>query len=345
MIIGDEGPAVGWHYNETIPESQDVQTLVLAFCCVNDDVTFNEIIPAFKKHWKTKTGKDVRFVTGNSEPGFDSVTTTIKGKPVQVGIIATGVEPLTRGFSHTKWRQSANKSVAFRSPTVLLVRKGNPKNIKTFADLAKPGVKIIHANPYAAGGGLWVVYGIYGSALKNTELKMGRQDKDAAYELLKKVEQNTIVAPVTAREAGQLFASGYGDVLITSENKAIKRLKTNKSIEMVIPAPTIMAEWLVYKFEKNVSQEDQALVNEFIDFLFSEQVQEAYAKYAYRPSDPNIVAKYKHFADLKDYFTIDYLGNPTKVKIDIIIKKWEKINSELGGVPKTLKLPPDTPKK
>ncbi len=346
VVLGDSGRSVGWAYNDPIPKDRKVRTIVFSFCCASDSVTFNEVIPGFKKYWKDKTGEDVRFVTGNGEPGFDAVATaTIDGTPIQVAMVSQGTDVLNprRGYSYTKWANSPNKGVVFSTASLMLVRKGNPLNIHSFTDLTRPGIKIIHANPYDAGSGLWTVYSIYGSALKETEAKKGKKDEDAAFEILKKVEQNTIAITGTAKDAGKLFTKGYGDVLLTSESKVGKILKSNKSFEVIVPPSTCGARWVIYKNDNNIPKENRDLVNGFIDWFFSGQAQEIYARNGFRPSDPEVLAKHKEFKRT-DVFGVEYLGGATEAKKNVILDKWESLDAELGLIGRNINLPQGAPK-
>lgn len=94
-----------------------------------------------------------------------------------------------------------------------------------------------------------------------------------------------------------------------------------------IPPYTVIADLAVFKMEKNISASDQELVDEFIDFLFSQEVQEYVAEYKFRPSDPMVLANHPEFKPLDNPFHLDFLGEPTKLKKDIILGKWLRINN------------------
>lgn len=339
IVVGDEGNSEAGGYKDPVQDGPNVKTIVLAYTCVGDKVLFNKVIPEFKEYWKGKTGEQVRFVTGYSLPGFDTVATRVSGKPVQVLIMTSASDPVKRGYGHTKWRKESNKGVVYGYPQVFLVRKGNPKNIRTYADLAGPGIQVVHVNPFEGlGTGLWAVYGIYGSALRDSEVKTGNRDTKAAFELFKQVEENAFYGSATAEAAGRMFLDGAGDVLIISENRALKMVRENDTVEMVVPPNTVVADMTVYKMDKNVKKKDDAVIDGFVDFLFTEQVQEAFAQYGFRPTDPNVLANHPEFTGLENPFHIDFLGNATDLKKDIILDKWIKVNNgkKQGG-----DIPPD----
>ncbi|MFZ3170941.1 MAG: substrate-binding domain-containing protein [Carboxydocellales bacterium] len=304
------------------------KTIALAFTCVSDKVLFDRIIPDFQNYWLTKTGKKVNFVTGYALPDFDKMATSVSGKPVQIILMSSSTNTISRGYTNTKWQETPNKGVVLSYPQVFLVRKGNPKIIKTYADLTIPGIRVIHVNPLrGTGGGLWQVYGIYGSALKETELATGNKDRKAATERLQKTEENAFYEAVETAVAVKYFLQGAGDVLIISEAAALKAVKKNDSIELVVPPYTVINDLAIYKMERNISSSDQPVIDEFIDYLFTEQSQQAIAEYGFRPSDPTVLARHPEFKLLDNPFQLAYLGEQTAIKRDVILDKWLKINN------------------
>jgi len=267
-------------------------------------------------------------LAGYALPDFDKVATSVNGVPVQVLLMTSASNPVTRGFSETKWKLTANKGIVYYYPVVFLVRKGNPKKINTYADLTTPGIEVIQVNPIrGTGAGLWQVYGIYGSALKELEVTQGNKDRKLAMERLRQVEENAFYGVTLQPKATQLFLDGAGDVIVQSEFGALKTLQRDDSVELVIPPYTIISDMTVFKMERNISSEDQELVDQFIDFLFSEEAQEYVASNDFRPSDPVVLANHPEFKPIENPFHIDYLGEATKLKKDIVLGKWLQINN------------------
>ncbi|PKM82919.1 MAG: hypothetical protein CVU89_01930 [Firmicutes bacterium HGW-Firmicutes-14] len=328
IVTNEAGDTFTGAYDDPIPDGPGVQTIVVSYTCVLDRVLFNELIPGFKKYWKDTAGEDVRFVTGYALPDFDTIATTVSGEPVRVLIMTTGTEPATRGFSPTKWHKTANKGIIYSSAQVFVVRKGNPKDIRTYADLKRPGIYTIHTNPFEGLGlGLWAVYGIYGSALKASEVETGQKDYEAALEQLRQVELNAFYGPTSGDQIIKMFSDGTGDVLVISESRARKLARENPSVEIVVPPYTVLSDMVVYTMDKNIKKDEREVVEGFIDYLFGEEAQEALAKFGFRPSDPAVFARHPEFPPLEHPFHLDYIGSATTLKKDMILDKWMKINN------------------
>lgn len=299
----------------------------IASCCVTEDVTTKEIIPAFKEYYKDKYGQEIEI-----KPTFaGSGTLTnqiIGGTPVQVGILSNESYALKlreKGFTESDWKNLPNKGVVAKSAMIILVREGNPKGIKSFADLAQPGVKVIHANPATSGGATWSIYGVYGSELKRTEALAGRPDEAAAFELLKSIESNVISMPESSKQAAAQFEAGQGDALITYEQEALLELEKGKKYEVIVPESTIYTDWTAVKVTKNISEEQRQVVDEFVNFLFTDTAQRAYARYGFRSYKEEINTEFKDkYAKIELPFDLDYLGGPTEAKKTIIEDIWAR---------------------
>ena len=116
-----------------------------------------------------------------------------------------------------------------QTPFVILVRKGNPKQITDFPDLANPNVKVIHPDPVSSGGAQWSILSIYGSELKKSEAESGEPDKTRALHTLQSIWKNVISTPGSAREARTQFETGYGDALITYELEGLLKRPGRRS--------------------------------------------------------------------------------------------------------------------
>jgi sulfate transport system substrate-binding protein len=195
-----------------------------------------DIFPAFKAKWKQEHGQDVNFVS--SFAGSETVTNQIlQGAPADVAILSIerDAERLAQGkATTTDWHNSPNRGVVNKTPFIILVRKGNPKGIHDFPDLAKPDIKVIHPDPVSSGGAQWSILAIYGSELKKSEVETGKQDPARALQTLQAIWKNVISTPGSAREARTQFETGYGDALITYELEGLTMKQTNAEVEMVI---------------------------------------------------------------------------------------------------------------
>ena len=199
------------------------------------------VFPAFAARWKQEHGEDVRFVS--SFAGSETVTNQILqgvGADIAILSIERDVDRLKEGGAVTSdWHSLPQRGIVNKTPFIILVRKGNPKGIRDFADLAKPGVKIIHPDPVSSGGAQWSVLAVYGAELIKSERETGRRDEARALKLLRGVWANVISTPGSAREARTQFETGYSDALITYELEGLLMKGSNAAIEVVVPEATI----------------------------------------------------------------------------------------------------------
>lgn len=301
--------------------------LAIASCCVTEEVTTKEIIPAFQKYYKEKFGDEVEFKP--TFAGSGTLTSQIIGNtPVQLAVLSNesyAMKIKESGFTDFDWSTQQNGGKVLNSAIVIMVREGNPKGIKSFADLTKPGVKIIHSSPATSGGATWAIYSIYGSVLKETETKTGKKDEAAAFDLLKRVEANVISMPESAKQAAAQFEAGQGDVLVTYEQEALLELDKGKKYEVIVPASTILTDWTVVKVNKNISADQKQVVDEFANFLFTDEAQKAYAKFGFRSYKPEITEEFAaKYAKIDLPFDLSYLGGPKEAKKNIIEDLWNK---------------------
>jgi sulfate transport system substrate-binding protein len=189
------------------------------------------------------------------------------------------------------------------SVVVFAVRKGNPKNIKTWDDLVKPGVQVIEPNPFASGGARWNVMAAYGG-----QLEQGKSDAQAT-DYLNKLFHNVPVQDKSARDAMTTFTSGKGDVLLAYENEAIAAKQAGQDIDYVVPDQTILIQ---NPIAVTSTSKDSTKAKAFISFLRSKQGQEIFQSKGYRPVDQSLVDKSK-FPTPANLFTIDKLGGWSSV--------------------------------
>ncbi|HEY0319798.1 MAG TPA: sulfate ABC transporter substrate-binding protein [Pyrinomonadaceae bacterium] len=284
------------------------------------------IFPAFAAKWKQEHGgEDVKFTS--SFAGSETVTNQILqgvGADVAILSIERDVDRLKQGgFVTADWHQLPSQGIVNKTPFVILVRRGNPKGIRDFPDLAKPGVKIIHPDPVSSGGAMWSILAIYGSELMKSERDTGKRDEARALNTLRAIWRNVIATPGSAREARTQFETGYADALITYELEAILMKQAKADIEIVVPESTIFSEHPAAIIDRNVTAEERPVVNAFIQYLWSDEAQRAFVKYNFRSvTNEEFNKENKDFAEIKLPFYVKDLGGWDKAYPDIIERIW-----------------------
>ena len=263
---------------------------------------YAELIPAFQK---TDAGSDVTFDESYGSSGEQS-------RGVEAGLPADVVEfslepDMTRlvdaGLVDAGWNQNQYHGFVTKSVVVLVVRKGNPKNITGWADLTKEGVEVIEPNPFTSGGAKWNIIAAYGA-----QLKQGKTE-DEAKAYLKDLFDHVPVQDKSAREALQTFVGGKGDVLLSYENEAIAAQQAGEDVEYVVPPETILIENPLAVTEDAASS---AAAKGFYDYLYTPEAQEIFVSKGYRPVVEGVPGA-DQFPVPADLFTIADLGGWAQV--------------------------------
>jgi sulfate/thiosulfate-binding protein len=254
---------------------------------------YGKIISAFQK---TQAGNGTNFSQSYGASG-DQARAVAAGQPAD--IVALSLDPdinllVGKGLVPKNWAANSHKGIVSDSVVVFVVRDGNPKHIKGWGDLVKPGVQVITPNPFTSGGARWNVMAAYGA-----QRKAGKTDKQAvAY--LKRFFQHVPVQPDSARTALQVFAQGKGDVLITYENEAIYAEKKGVHTQYRTPKNTLLIETPVALTKSGVKN---TAAKAFYKFLWSAAAQKAFAAQGYRPVVKSVAKSY-HFYKPAGLFTI-----------------------------------------
>ena len=267
-------------------------------------VEFNQ---AFAKHWKAKTGQDVAVKQSHGGSGKQA-RSIIDGLEADVATLGLGGDTdalVTHGgWVKEGWQKRLpNNSSPYTSTIVLVVRQGNPKGIKDWDDLVKPGVSVITPNPKTSGGARWN----YLAAWEFARRKYGGDAK--AREFVAKLYGNVPVLDTGARGSTITFAQrGQGDVLIAWENEAFLLEKEfGAKFDVVAPSLSILAEPAVAVVDRNVDRKGtRAVAEAYLQYLYTEEGQDIIGKNFYRPAvSPKAQARYaKQFPKI-DLFTID----------------------------------------
>lgn len=268
---------------------------------------YQEIDVAFSEQWKRDTGEMVSIKPSHGGSGSQA-RKVIDGLPADIVTLALAFDIDAIAQRHliaADWQKRLpQNSTPYTSTIVFVVRKGNPKNIKDWDDLVKPGVKIIPANPKTSGGARWTYLAAYGAALKRNN-----GDVAKAKDYIAKFYHNAPVLDTGARGATTTFIQRkIGDVFVGWENEALITLKElgKGGYEIVYPSISILAEPPVSVVDKVVDKRGTRKIAEgYLKFLFTDAAQEIAAKHYYRPRNEDIGKKYADtFKPIKT-FTID----------------------------------------
>jgi len=302
-------------------EQNGGQTITLYGFSIMKESLEKDIIPTFKAKWKAERGQDVDFVT--SYAGSETVTNQIlQGVPAQVAILSIerDVDRLVEGKAVTHdWKSLPNGGIVNKTPFIILVRKGNPKGIKDFSDLAKPDVRIIHPDPVSSGGAQWSILAIYGSELKKSKAESGEFDQGRALTTLQAIWKNVIATPGSAREARTSFETGYGDALITYELDGLMMKQAGSAVDLVIPKATIFSEHPAVLVDRNVNAAQKPVVEAFLNYLWSDEAQKAFVKNHFRSvTNETFNSENKELAGIEQPFTVDMFGGWSRAYPDVI---------------------------
>ena len=263
---------------------------------------------AFAKHWKAKTGQDVTVQQSHGGSGKQarSVIDGLQADVVTLGL-APDVDALVKNGALVApgWQQRLpNNAAPYTSTIVFLVRKGNPKAVRDWGDLVRPGVSVITPNPKTSAGAQWN----YLAAWKFGK-RMGGGSDTAAQDFVARLYKNVPVLDTGARGSTITFAQrAMGDVLLAWENEAhlvLKEFGADK-FEIVVPSLSILAEPTVAVVDKNVDKKGtRAVAQAYLEYLYSDEGQDLAGRNHYRPSSPKARARYAAQFPQLELFTID----------------------------------------
>ncbi|WP_277624110.1 sulfate ABC transporter substrate-binding protein [Undibacterium sp. TS12] len=280
---------------------------------------YQEVNQAFAKQWKTKTGDNVTIKQSHGGSGKQA-RAVIDGLDADVVTLALAYDTdalAEKGLLEKAWQKRLPHNASpYSSTIVFLVRKGNPKGIKDWGDIIKPGVSVITPNPKTSGGARWNHLAAWGYALK-----LPGGSEATAKDFLAKLYKNVPVLDSGARGATTTFVErGIGDVLLAWENEAllaIKELGPDK-VEIVAPSTSILAEPSIAVVDKVVDRRGTRKVAEaYLNYLYTDEGQDTIAKHYYRPTTEKASKKYAaQFPKVKLFTIDDTFGGWTKAQKD-----------------------------
>jgi sulfate/thiosulfate transport system substrate-binding protein len=266
---------------------------------------YRELIPAFNE---TSQGKGVGFEQSYASSGEQSRAVE-GGLPADV--VEFSLEPdMTRlvdaGLVAEDWNENEYDGFVTESVVVFMVRKGNPKNIRSWDDLIKPGVEVLEPNPFTSGGAKWNIMAAYGA-----QLERGKSPREAL-DYIAELFEHVPVLDKSARESLQTFSSGKGDVLLGYENEAILAQQQGEDLDYVIPDETILIENPIAVTEESKNPQT---ARAFVDFLYTKKAQKIFAGKGYRPVVDGLLDE-RRFPTPRNLFEIGRFGG------------WDRVNDE-----------------
>jgi sulfate/thiosulfate transport system substrate-binding protein len=242
---------------------------------------YEEIVPAFEK---SDEGKDVDFKQSYGASG-DQARAVEAG--LDADVVALSLQPdvdkLVPKYVADGWNKDEYDGFVTNSVVVFAVRKGNPKNIKTWDDLIRNGIEVIEPNPFTSGGAKWNIMAAYGA-----QLEQGKTEQEAE-EYLRQLFNNVPVQDKSAREALQTFVGGKGDVLLAYENEAITAQQKGEDVDYVVPDETILIQNPIAP-----TVDAGAAAKKFVEFTRSDEAQKIFASKGYRSVIDSLVDESKY---------------------------------------------------
>ncbi|HXE44928.1 MAG TPA: sulfate ABC transporter substrate-binding protein [Conexibacter sp.] len=275
------------------------------------EVVYDQIIPDFQQ---TAAGRGVGFKTSYGASGDQSRAVDAG---LRADVVTFSTEPdMTRlvrdGIVAADWNSGPNRGIVTTSVVAFVVRKGNPKHIHTWADLVRPGIKVLTPNPYSSGAAKWNLLAAYGQA------SHAGKDPAAGLAYVRSLISHVPVQDKSGRDALNDFTSGNGDVLLSYEYEATTAQKKGQSVDYVIPDDTI-------KIDIDIATTKTAppAAKAFLDYVLSQPGQQRFADWGYRPVDAAVLAASRsRFPTPPGLFTIDRLGG------------WRAVDDQLFDVEK-----------
>ncbi|WP_414755940.1 sulfate ABC transporter substrate-binding protein [Anabaena sp. CCY 9910] len=285
----------------------DVKLKLVSFSVTK--AAHDQIIPKFVEKWKREHNQNVTVEATYGGSGAQTAAVIAGLQEADIVHLALPLDVIKlqqAGLIKSGWEiKTPRNGIVSKSVAAIVTREGNPKNIQTWADLAKDGVKIIAANPKTSGIAIWEFLAFWSS------VSLTGGDETAALDYVTKVYKNIPVLTKDAREASDLFfQKGEGDVLINYENEVILAGKNGNKLPYIVPQVNISIDNPVALVDKNVNKHGTREVSQaLVDFLYSTEAQREFAKLQYRPVNPTVTQEVvSQQPPVKTLFTSQDLG-------------------------------------
>jgi sulfate transport system substrate-binding protein len=294
---------------ESASDGGEVKLILAAYTTPRE--AYCELVPIFQQQWKEKTGQTVIFEESYQGSGAQSraVAEGFEADIVALSLEADVIRLENAGLITHDWRAKPFGGMVSTSVVAFAVREGNPKNIRDWADLAQPGLQILTPNPKTSGGAMWNILGLYGAAERGYVPGYSADDAGAQAFLLDVLNKVTVMDK-SARDSIVNFEKGIGDVAITYENEVLVGRQAGQRYELVLPTSTLQIDNPIAIVDTYVDKHGTREVAEaFLDFVFSPEAQQVFAKYGLRSPDPVVAqATADTYPLIPDLFTIAHFG-------------------------------------
>jgi sulfate transport system substrate-binding protein len=286
---------------------RSVRLEVYAFS-TQEEVMTQALFPAFEAAWEAETGRDLS-IEGVFGPSGTLAGQINLGAPADVAVFSHS-QDVTHLRVGRRVRAATEPLLLGYTPMVIVTRPGNPLGLASFADLAQPGLNLLHADPRGSGAGQWAVLAEYGSALD--------QGAEQAEAQLQAVWRNVRVLAPSARAAMTLFELGAGDALVTYEQDARLARARGVALEIVVPERTIVAQPVAVVVDENVTAAERPVAEAFVRYLVSDAGQQILREYYLRTASGGDEV----FPGLPQAFTVEDLGGWPKAYNSLVESLW-----------------------
>jgi len=298
-------------------------TLILAAYTVPRDVYRHRIIPEFQEYWHTKTGRRIRIEQSYAGSGAQA-RAVIAGFEADVAALSLegDIDKIAEtGRIPPDWKNRPGGPFITRSVVVIGHREGNPLQIRNWSDLAREEVELICPNPKTSGGAQWFINAIIGAGRFGSHDLNGAVRDGAPKTLLKSVVRRIKVMDKGARGSMTTYERGIGNAILAYENEALLRRKQGKSFPYFIPDVTMRIDNPVAVVTANAEKHGvTAAAEAFVEYLYSETAQRAFAEYGFRPVHPDIAREFEEKYPVPErLLTVDDLGG------------WDRVGTEIFG--------------
>ncbi|MEG4343521.1 sulfate ABC transporter substrate-binding protein [Microcoleus sp. A003_D6] len=293
-------PAIGQ------PKPKDVELTLVSFAVTKS--AYDRIIPGFVAKWKRENNQNVKFSQsyGGSGSQTRAVIDGLEADVVHLALAFDTDRIQQAGLIKAGWeREVPNNGIVSKSVVALVARSGNPKKIQGWADLAKPGIKVITANPKTSGVARWNFLALWGSVTRNGG------NEQAARSFVTQVYKNVPVLPKDAREASDVFyKQNQGDVLLNYENEILLAKQKGETEPFIIPQVNISIDNPVAVVDKNAAKHGTTKVAEaFVKYLYTPEAQQEFAKVGFRPVNSTVAGQFSsQFPRIGKLFTVSDMG-------------------------------------